>query len=411
VKNLIPAVLAGALATCLLLGLGPVADAATGTAGRIDPTFGNGGVVLTNLGIDLRSGVRLQAVPSAATLLRNGDIVVGGSFGLARYLPNGQMDTTFGTDGVALTASLAGDFAPGLAVQPDGKYLLAGAAGSAFGVVRFNADGSVDQSFGNGGLATTAFPNSNVQGANAVLVQPDGKILVGGESLLNSYHAPALAAMARFNASGTVDQTFGSGGQVTANLGDISKLGLDAVGDIFALSAHAEFSHAGQLDPAVTPAPITASSLGNGVFLPDGGYMVVKAVGVAKHDVDVQVQRFNADGSPAMSSPAFDYSGATGLDQARDSVGGIAVQPNNGQIVVAGAHFLGGQSIGVARVNAQGSLDQSFGSGGMVISTLEGNEGASTVLIQPDGKILAIGYSQNNSTGISDIAIVRYLGS
>ena len=410
-KKLTPAVLAGALATGLMLGLAPASGASAGTAGSLDPAFGKGGVVLTDLGLD-SGGTPINPVVSAATLLPNGDIVVGGAFGLARYLPNGQLDTTFSTGGVALTTSLAGDFPPGLAVQPDGKYLLAGAGGGGFGVVRFNTNGSIDQSFGSGGLASTTIPNSTVQGADAVLVQPDGKILLAGDAFLNLSHAPEAAAMTRFNANGSVDQTFGSGGSVTAaSFSSIGTLGLDAAGDIFTLPVHAEFSPAGQADSAVIPAPITASSHGGtGVFQPSGGWVPASTVAVAKHDDDIQVQRFNADGSVAVSSPAFDFSGATGLDQARDGAGGVAVQPN-GQIVAVGGHFLGTEVIGVARVNADGSLDRAFGSGGTALTTLQGNAAASAVLIQPDGKILAVGSSENNATGISDIAIVRYLGS
>lgn len=84
--------------------------------------------------------------------------------------------------------------------------------------------------------------------------------------------------------------------------------------------------------------------------------MLATSPAVAKHDDDIQVQRFNADGTVAATSPAFDYSGATGFDQAFDSAHGVAVQPN-GQIVVGGAHFAGGSSpIGLARVNGNGSL-------------------------------------------------------
>jgi Domain of unknown function (DUF5122) beta-propeller len=64
----------------------------------------------------------------------------------------------------------------------------------------------------------------------------------------------------------------------------------------------------------------------------------------------------------------------------------------------------------VARVNARGSLDTSFGNGGVLTTTLQGNEGASAVLIQPDGKIIAVGYSENSSTGVTDVTRVRYLG-
>jgi len=121
------------------------------------------------------------------------------------------------------------------------------------------------------------------------------------------------------------------------------------------LSSHSEFSPAGQLDSTVTPAAITASSRGTGTaFLPSGGHVLATSVAVIRHDVDIQVKRFNADGSLAAASAAFDYSAATGTDQACDSVSGIAVQPN--------------------------------------------------------GKIIAAGSSENNSTGVTDIFLARYLG-
>jgi len=87
----------------------------------------------------------------------------------------------------------------------------------------------------------------------------------------------------------------------------------------------------------------------------------------------------------------------------------VAVQPN-GQIVVAGAHFLGNSPIGLARVNANGSLDTAFGNGGTLTSTIQGDEDAQALLIQPDGKIIAVGSSENNSTGMTDIFLARYLG-
>src|ERR1019366_7853852 len=224
VKKRTPAALTGTLVLGLAVGLGSAAAAAAGTAGSLDPTFGKGGIGLTNLSPNA-AGSQIQAVPSDG--------------GLPQLLPAG-----------------IASFPPGLAIQPDGKYLWAGEAtapngsNGSFAAVRFNANGTLDRTFGSGGLATTAFPNSNVQGADAVLVQPNGKILLGGEALQNSYHAPADAALARFNPDGTLDQTFGSGGQVlsTASIGNITTLGLDAAGDIVVLPAHAEFSPNGRLD-------------------------------------------------------------------------------------------------------------------------------------------------------------------
>src|SRR5579859_6246655 len=208
------------LALGLAVGVGSTSAAAAGTAGTLDPAFGHGGVVLTNLGLNA-AGSQVQAVATDAALLSDGNIVVAGNFGLVQYLPNGALDTGFGAGGLAQLPSLGiGSFRPRLAVQSDGKYVWAGEATAAngssgsFAAVRFNANGTVDQTFGSGGVATAAFPNSNVQGADAVLEQPDGKILLGGEVLPNTRAAPPDGALVRFTANGTLDQTFGSGGQV-----------------------------------------------------------------------------------------------------------------------------------------------------------------------------------------------------
>ena len=106
--------------------------------------------------------------------------------------------------------------------------------------------------------------------------------------------------------------SFGSGGivQSTASVGNITNLGLDAAGDIFVLPAHAEFSPSGQLDSVVTAAAITASSTGgDDVFLSTGQTLIAGTVGIGRGTTDVQVQRFNANGSvdPAFSNPPFTY--------------------------------------------------------------------------------------------------------
>ena len=389
--------------------------AAASTPGSLDPTFGNGGKVLTDLGVG-------AGVPSDAVLQPNGDIVVSGGFGVARYLPTGKLDTTFGTGGLASTGFVGGESGTGVALQPDGKIIWVGSQGNpsfpaggtfSFAVARFNANGSLDTSFGTGGQASVEFFAPPMQGAQefagAVLVQPDGKILVAGSARQGQIRfAPIQGALARFNANGTLDTSFGTGGKILSSSGGITALGLDAAGNIFTLPTRAEFSPTGQADTGVTPAAITASSHGgSSVFLPSGQFIQANTIGVAKHDVDVQVQRFNADGSIASASPAFDYSGAPGLDQAIDSAGAVAVQAN-GQAVAGGAHFLSTSLFGLARVNPDGTLDAGFGSGGVLTTTFNGDEGVGAVVIQPDGKIIAVGFSENNTTGHVFIALARY---
>src|SRR5689334_5774026 len=387
---------------------------ADSTPGSLDPTFGNGGKVLTPGG-----------GASDAIMQPNGDIVVSTGSGVARFLPTGQLDTAFGSGGLASTGFVGGEGLQGVALQPDGKIIWVGSQNTpgfpafgtfSFAVARFNANGTLDASFGAGGRDSVEFFAPPMQGAQefarAVLVQPDGKILVAGSARQGQIRfAPIQGALARFNADGTLDTSFGTGGKVLSSSlpNGITALGLDAAGNIFTLPIRAEFSPSGQADAAVTPAAITASSTGgSSAFLPSGQFVLANGFSVARHDDDIQVQRFNADGSLASASPAFDYSVAAGLDQARDSALAVAVQAN-GQAVVGGAHFLSTSLFGVARVNPDGTLDTSFGSGGVLTTTINGNEAVQAILIQPDGKIIAVGNSANNATGQSFIVLARYI--
>jgi uncharacterized delta-60 repeat protein len=130
-------------------------------AGSLDPTFGTGGKVLTDLG-DNSAGAQIQAVVSDAVLQSNGDIVVSGNFGLVRYLPSGKLDTRFGTKGLATTTGSAA----GLAIEPNGDYLAVGAGTTSSGVstfelTRFTSAGTLDPTFGNHGVVTTTFPGAS----------------------------------------------------------------------------------------------------------------------------------------------------------------------------------------------------------------------------------------------------------
>ena len=172
--------------------------------------------MLTNLGVG-------GGVASDAALQANGDIVVSGGFGLARYLPNGQLDRAFGASGVASTGfAFDGDSGTAVAVQPDGKIIWVGSQGNPaftpggtfeFAVARFNPNGTLDASFGSGGRVGTEFFAPPLQGAqefaDAVLVQPDGKILVAGSARQGQNRfAPIQGAIARFNSNGSLDSGF-----------------------------------------------------------------------------------------------------------------------------------------------------------------------------------------------------------
>jgi uncharacterized delta-60 repeat protein len=435
VNRLIPAAAASTLVLGLALGFGAGAASAASTAGTLDSTFGHNGIVLTNLGLDA-NGNQIQAIPAAAVLQSNGDIVVavgigGPDTGLVRFLPNGTRDTSFGNGGFAAFPDLGiGSIRPGLAVQSDGKLVWAGEAtadngtGAAFAVVRFSANGTLDQGFGSGGVATAMFANANVQGAQTVLVQPDGKILAGGAVLFGGRPPKDIGGLVRFNANGSIDTGFGSGGQelvpnsnpVLPSVIGVTALGLDASGDIFTLPSHLEFSPAGQPDAILTPAAITTASpstSGAVRFLPSGGFVVGTEVFTGRRgDPDVQVTRFNPDGSTASVGTGVDYAGQNGALAVSDVPAAVAIQAN-GQAVIGGTHTESGQFsstsvFGLARFNADGTLDPAFGTGGVLTTRIQGDDFASLLVIQPDGKIIAVGTSQN-AAGVLELALARYL--
>jgi uncharacterized delta-60 repeat protein len=425
----------------LFLGLVFGAKPAQAAAGGLDPTFGKGGKVVTSFA---NSAAPFQsAIPADAALQSDGEIVVAlgftnsaiatEAFGLVRYHPNGALDTTFGTKGSVQIAFTNFINSPSsLAIQPDGKIVEVGTASSAdgtvskFAIARFNSNGTLDTTFGTGGEVTTNFVGVMQGGvfnpANAVLIQPDGKILVGGgaskcgKCVMNT-------ALARYNTDGSLDTTFGNGGMVDVKaVGAVTSLAEDAAGDIFTvgtpqpvgLGGTAEFSPTGMLDSTITPAPVTVSSHGGPVaFQPDGDFVVGKsATGVNRHESDAQVVRFTETGTvdPKFNNPPFDYTGEGGTS--KDFASALALD-SNGQVVVGGSHFDGGFDLfGLARLNPNGSLDSTFGTGGVFTTSFAGQNSAavSAVLVQLDGKIVAVGQTLVSQTGIANLALARYLG-
>ena len=214
--------------------------AAFAQSGTLDPTFGVGGRV---------SVLKNQIVPPGdgspgtanAALQADGRIVVAVSFdtfGVVRFLPNGQLDPSFGTAGVVRDPGRSPNFnrAPqDLAIQSDGKIVVVGSAESIdaehnfVALARFTPDGSLDATFGAGGNVHTPARQLSADTANVVLLQPDGKIVIGGTSVEQTEHPlPPRAILQRYNPNGSLDASFGQGGKIVFSLpnGDITALAL-----------------------------------------------------------------------------------------------------------------------------------------------------------------------------------------
>ncbi len=190
--------------------------------GLLDKSFGSRGKVTTDF---VGDGDQANAlvVQADGKLVAAGYAFTGGgsnpNFALARYHPDGTLDASFGTAGKVTTDFGGGDQANALVVQPDGKLVAAGITAAAsfdFALARYNPDGTLDASFGTAGKVTTDFGGGSADRATALVVQADGRLAVGG-----SIQTASIAdfALARYQPDGTLDASFGIGGRVTTDIG------------------------------------------------------------------------------------------------------------------------------------------------------------------------------------------------
>src|SRR5215831_3833925 len=190
--------------------------------GTIDTSFGTGGTVTTVFDFPGNSDRVFTIVqqPDGKFVAVGSTVNLFANFALARFNANGTLDTSFGTGGIVTTAFRVSAEATSAVVQSDGKIVAAGYAnlggGDDFALVRYNSNGTLDASFGTGGKVTTAFLSQgfSLAQANSVAVQPDGRIVAAGIAAVGGGFDFALA---RYNSNGTLDASFGTGGQVTTD--------------------------------------------------------------------------------------------------------------------------------------------------------------------------------------------------
>jgi len=190
--------------------------------GDLDTTFNGTGVVTTS--IDSGSIVFSVAVQPDGKIVAAGQSFSQGSgnFAVARYESDGDLDLTFKGTGIVTTPiSSMFDFNPYLAIQPDGKIVLAGASGTVdkagFAVVRYKSDGDLDPTFNATGIVTTAI-TAGADVGRSIALQPDGKIVVAGDSSRGSFISDF--AIVRYESSGKLDSTFNGTGVVTTSIGN-----------------------------------------------------------------------------------------------------------------------------------------------------------------------------------------------
>ena len=420
-KLTIIALVACAAVLSLLTARSPVASeirTAAPRPGSLDPTFGPGGKVIT----DIENGS--YDVGFAVAVQRDGRIIVVGENAtsgrgvVVRYKLNGALDSTFDGDGKVLT-----DFAYTLravALQPDRKIVVAGeppsrlGTGWDFALLRYKTDGSLDTGFGGDGTVATHFGRDDWP--VGVAIQPDGKIVLAGWTEPSVY-GPKDVALARYNRDGTLDGSFDGDGKVVTDVtgggdDDVSAVAVQADGrivvggttrtDIFGRGFLLRYLPNGRLDPAfdgdgrvVVQSP--TGYIGD-VALQGDGKIVTSGV--------FSVVRFNSNGS--VDTGFGDGGLAHASFQVSASGGAVTIQPN-GKIVVGGSV---GYDVALARFRSSGALDTSFGSNGTVETDLApgGDDTGWDVGVAPDGKIVLVGASRPTSAAPFDFAVARYLG-
>jgi uncharacterized delta-60 repeat protein len=332
-------------------------------AGTLDRGFGRSGKVLTAF------GARSYAGANSLAIRRDGKIVVAGwavlsprtysGFAIARYTVAGKPDRTFGQDGKVLTyfgSRKSRSGAEAVTIQADGKVVAVGSsccwrAGRArFALARFTQRGRLDSSFGRGGKVETDFGSRSSASAYAVAIQPDGKIIVAGGALKNtsSNRDKFGFALARYNADGTLDRSFGNRGRVETKVGD------------WDTEAH-------------------------GLVIQPDGKIVLTGNALVGRDAGFALARYTADGrldrSFGRGGQVFDSAGtAWALALQRDS-----------KLVTAGIGMGRYPKFSVARFLTDGSRDTTFGRDRKLLTDFGATARAYAVAVRPDGKIVAAG--------------------
>ncbi len=342
--------------------------------------FDSDGIVTTPIGSSGDTG-------RSVVVQTDGKIIVAGyayngtdyDFALVRYNADGSLDTSFDDDGIVITPIGPGnDYAHSVALQADGKILVAGSSFNGsnddFALVRYDEYGSLDPGFGSGGIVTTPIRDSDDVGL-CVAVQVDNKILVAGYS---SSDTDRDIALIRYDENGSLDLGFGSEGIAITPIGDGDDVG---------------YSLAVQTDRNIVV----------------GGYASNGS------NTDFALVRYDENG---LLDPNFGEDGKVTTSLILRTLKGYSVAlQTDGKIVLAGVYEIPGYifpsgdpdiRFAAARYDADGSLDVSFSGDGIATSSIgSGNEYGQSVAVQADGSVLVAGFAWVDGNGY-DFAVVRY---
>lgn len=407
-----PALVFGAF-LALIMAFGGVARAEDGA---LDTTFGGDGRVTTTfMNGAYANDVAVQAdgLIVAAGAAAGDDF--NGVFAVARYSPDGTPDPTFSGDGTVTTAiGAGGDEAKALAIQPDGKIVAVGTNGDRFELARYGTNGDLDDSFGPNGVVTTD-PTPGWDIAYGAALQPNGKIVVAGFGTPGGPWRPRFL-LARYTTAGSLDPAFGDGGVLISRLGTARDVIVQPDGKIVAAGydssgmALARYRRDGTLDPTFGGDGTVGAPRNVGAFalaLQPNGKIVA---GGAFDFFAFEVVRFTAGGK---LDRTFGHDGTitTDVGGSEQGVAALAIQPNGKIVAVghSGPHEGGEDDVWrfvLTRYRSNGVLDPVFGTGGIVRTRFKDGAAAEGAALQADGRLVAAG-GQGEFTNDA-FAVARY---
>jgi uncharacterized delta-60 repeat protein len=401
-----------ALACCCWL----IVANAQAAPGDLDPTFGNGGVNNAPTGMNLLYAAGMALQPDGKILVGGacyvGNVLSNRRFCVIRYLPNGALDTSFGTNGLAYGSFVNYElFLTDIALLPNGKIVAIGSYSRSLGFPSIYAVDSIIAIFSPQGVQETLFiahhGSGLFAGVNAIAVQPDGKFVVVGDTGAGyKIQVPFKQIVLRFTENGAYDTSFGTDGVViNTEWGVSDSVAVQPDGKILTAGGNAiiRYFPNGSVDVnfgnrgmAIAPTPAYNNGEISLAVQPDG-----KIVGAASvnsdPNYDFAVFRLNPDGSPDFG---FGMNGlvVTPISNQNDMVRDLVLQPDGKILVIGQSKPYTMSDVAIVRHNPNGSLDPGFGTGGIVRAPSNGYYPSDAVL-QPDGKILVM----------SIFSVIRYL--
>jgi uncharacterized delta-60 repeat protein len=390
--------------------------------GSLDPSFSGDGRVVTPVGTanEQGSAVAIQSDGKIVVAGWDGEATVNNNYLVIRYNADGTLDGSFGTGGVAIVDFTGDDDrAYAIAIQPDGKILAGGSCNvgpdPSMGLIRLNTDGSLDNTFdGDGILSFDA--GTTTDWISSLVVQPDGKILAAGSK---STFTTGDYLVVRFNSDGTLDTGFNGTGFTVWDIGGddfCNAIALQSDGKILlagttgSTTSDTDFCLArlnsdGTQDSGFGTVVTNFSSTTEEIFaltIQSDGRIVAGGYRHNGSNYDFAALRYLTDGSLDNS---FDMDGVVyyPVGTSDDVARAIAVQVD-GKILLGGTKY-DGPDFTVMRLNADGSLDNTFDTDGIASADFAGGfDDAFGMAMQADGKIVLTGESQNSTW---DVATIR----